>query len=344
MKAIVPDGKSGVFLADVPMPDLFADAVLCRMTHSLISCGTERKIIRECSGKTPEALIAGGSRLGYCGAGVVEQAQGEGVAFEKGQRVGFYGAPWVSHSESVVVPKHLILPLPDQVSSEQGPFLGMGAIALHGFRQASPGLGESCYVAGAGVIGNLCAQFALLSGCRVTLSDYDASRLEVFRRCVRSEKDLSCVTPDEAEASVLEQSEGRGADAVFLCMATESSGPMEQAVELVRPGGRIVILGVLDIQVPRDAFFLKEAQLTISRAAGPGRYEQDYEKKGIDYPPQYVRWTEGRNLAEALRQMAMNRLQVEPLICRTVSIDEISDVYTEIVQGKPELGYVIKWD
>jgi threonine dehydrogenase-like Zn-dependent dehydrogenase len=343
MKTIMPDGKDGVFLADVGMPELFENSALCRVTHSLISCGTERGIIQANVGKSEDETIRQGIRLGYCGAGIVEAVQGEEIRLEKGQRVAFYGAPYVSHSEYVVVPKHLVLSLPQNVSFESAAFVGLGAVALHGFREGKVGLGDVCLVSGAGLIGNLCAQLATLAGCRVVMCDYEATRLEVFKKCVSQGCDFSCAAPEKAIEAVHEVSNKRGADAVFLCVSTNSSEPIEQAFRAIRPGGRIVIVGVLDIHIPREEFFAKEAEVTISRGAGPGRYDQEYERDGRDYPLQYVRWTEGRNLEEVLRLIASRRLNVLPLISRTYSLDEAGAAYARIMEAKPELGYIISW-
>ena len=345
MKRILPDGKDGVVLTEVSVPELFENSALCRTTHSLISSGTERGIIQACQGKSLDEIIRLGVQLGYTGAGIVEETKGEAVQeFQKGQRVAYYGGPWVSHSEQVVIPKPLLFPLPDSVSSEQGSFIGIGAIAMHGFRQGRVGLGETCWIAGAGLIGNLCAQLALLAGCRVVVSDTDNSRLQLFKDCRSEGEDYLTASPDNVESTIQNFSHQQGADAIFLCMGGTSSEPLEQAIRFIRPGGKIVILGTPELQIPREEFFYKEAEITISRAAGPGRYSMDYEKQGIDYPVQYVRWTEGRNLAEVLRLIAAERLIVNPLISRKYSLQQIHEAYAELTQAQPSPGILITWD
>ncbi|MCX7001214.1 MAG: zinc-binding alcohol dehydrogenase [Candidatus Sumerlaeota bacterium] len=342
MKTIMPDGKGGVMSVEAAMPELFAGAALCRMTHSLISAGTERGIIENCIGKSAEEIIQNNTRLGYLGAGIVEEIMGERLPCKKGERVAYYGAPFVSHGEYVVVPERLLFALPENVSQECGAFIGLGAIAMHGFRLGKAGLGEVCHVAGAGIIGNLCAQFALCAGCRVILTDYDSGRLEIFKGCVPA-GDYVCAAPDVVEGAVHRMSGGQGADAVFLCMGTTSSEPMAQAMRLVRAGGRIVIVGVLDIKVPREDFFAKEVEVTISRAAGPGRYDGTYEREGRDYPVQYVRWTEGRNLGESLRLIAAGRIHVEPMISHVYPVNRFAEAYEGVIQNRPGMGYILDW-
>jgi len=343
MKTIVPDGQGGATFLDIPMPELFDNAALCRVTHSVISTGTERLMIRAAVGRSLDDIREAGIRLGYCGAGVVERVCGSDIALGPGQAVAFYGAPYGSHSEYVVVPRHLVLPIPDGMDPPEAAFIGIGAIALHGFRKGRVCLGETCFVAGAGIIGNLCAQLARVAGCRVVVSDPDPVRLEVLWACVGDARDFATVAPDDAKAAILELSDGRGADAALICASTPSAAPMEQAIDVVIPGGRIVVVGVFDIHVPREPFFQKEAEITISRAGGPGRYDVHYERDGIDYPPQYSRWTEGRNLAAVLRWLGDGRLRAGPLISETFPVASALDTYSLIMAGKDRLGYVIEW-
>lgn len=343
MKALYPDGRGRVHLAEREMPALFDNAALCRTAVSLISPGTERGIIERAIGKTPEEIVRSGMVLGYNGAGKIEEVRGEAIGLEAGQRAAFYGGPYVYHGEYLAVPRHLLYPIPETLNFDQAAFMGLGAIALHGFRQGKCALGEICLVAGAGIIGNLCAQLALLAGCRVVLTDRESERIACMEKCISHSGDIVCTTPEEAGSAVRTLSGGRGADAVFLCMGVKSAEPMNQALEMIRPGGRIVILGVLDIQIPRDPFFYKEAEIAISRAAGPGRYDSQYERDGMDYPLQYCRWTEGRNLAEALRLIASGRLRVDPLISAKYPIERYSEPYRSILEGEPGLGFLLDW-
>ena len=69
----------------------------------------------------------------------------------------------------------------------------------------------------------------------------------------------------------------------------------ELAADAVRRRGRVVLVGVVGLDLPRDPFYMKEVEFTVSCSYGPGRYDADYERRGHDYPPGYVRWTEQRN-------------------------------------------------
>jgi NADPH:quinone reductase len=345
MKAIVPDGAGGVLVMEVDSPRMFPGAVLCRLTHSLISPGTERAMIRQCAGESPEQNFARGVRLGYNAVAVVEEVTDSSgkVKVEPGRKVAIYGGPYVFHGQYCAVPPRLLVPLPEGLAPEQGVFTGLCAISLHGIRMGRAGLGEVCIVAGLGLIGNFCAQLALVAGGRVIASDYEPARRETLLNCLPDGADARAVEPDRIAPFLKDISGGRGADVVFLCMSTPSDQPVKEALEQVRPGGRIVILGDMDIRIPRNEFFAKEAEFLCSRAAGPGRYDPVFERQGVDYPGQYVRWTEEGNLAESLRLIASGRIKVEPLISSVVPVSEAPAAYQRLMQPGAEMGVILHW-
>lgn len=345
MQAIIPNGHENINVIEVPKPQMFPNSILCRMTHSLISQGTEALIIRNCMGLSDEDIKENDVRLGYCGVGIIEEIQGKHPDYKVGDRIAVYGGPYVSHRQYNVVPFHLAVPIPDKIKEEEAIFMGLGAIALHGIRIAQLEIGEICYVGGLGIIGNLCVQLALLAGARVVAADYSEKRLNIMHDSIYSEKaDCTFINPDLAEEYIEKMTECKGADQILMCMATKSSAPMEQAIELVRQGGKVVILGDLNVQVPRDDFFHKEASLTISRAAGPGRYNPIYERDGVDYPYQYVRWTEGRNLQEIMRLISNHRLNIKPMISKKFHFTDAPEQYRAILNGTEDLGFIIDWN
>ncbi len=344
MKALYANGRGGVFMADIPEPEPFDNSVLVRVTDSLVSAGTERGIIKNAKFASDDEAIKANCTLGYTGAGVVEKVFGEARDLKVGDRVACYGAPYTRHAQKLVVPRNLAYRIPDGLSSEKAAFIGLSAIAMHGFRKGRCELGSTCAVVGAGILGILAAQMALAAGSRVYVSDFATERLQCLQRCVPANADLKCTTPDKLEALVAEETKGAGVDTVLLCLATSSNEPIEQAIRIGRFRARVVLIGVLDLHFAREPFFAKETEITISRAAGDGRYDPSYERGGNDYPLYLSRWSEGRNLEESLRLIARGTLQVEPLIGDRRKIDDYKAAYEALCSGKSDLGHLFKWE
>ncbi len=343
MKSILPDGKGNVYLANTLMPELIKNSALCRVTHSLIECGTERKIIEQCRGKSRDEIMQSRIRLGSAGCGIVEQVKGKGVGVKKGSRVAFFGEPWVNHSQYVVVPNPLLCPVPDGVEPECAAFMGLGAIALHAVRSGEVSVGDITLVIGAGCVGNLVAQMTAVAGGRVVISEPDKYRLKIARTCFSDTDDVHFVLPKQASNKVMELSDRNGADSVFVCVSTPASNVMDEAIKIVRPGGRIVIVGDIDIHVPREEFFKKEVEITITRAAGPGWSDMQFERDGMDYPIQHIRWTESGNLKETMRLISHKRLRLKPLIAGVYSPTDVKEAYKQITQSASGISYLIHW-
>ena len=137
---------------------------------------------------------------------------------------------------------------------------------------------------------------------------------------------------------------GFGVDSVVITAATESNGPIELAAEVCRPKGRIVLVGVAGLNIPRPPFFQKEMQFTVSSSLGPGRNDTLYEEKGIDYPIGFARWTAQRNMQAVLELMAAGKLLVEKLTTDRLPIERAPEAYDLITGGKERyLGIVLEY-
>jgi predicted dehydrogenase/NADPH:quinone reductase-like Zn-dependent oxidoreductase len=257
--------------------------------------------------------------LGYCNAGVVLESGVDG--FSAGDRVVSNG----NHAEVVRVPKNLCAKIPQEVDDEAAAFTVLAAIGLQGIRLINPTLGETVVVSGLGLIGLMTVQMLRANGCRVLGIDFDSSRCEMARQFGAETVDLSKQEGPIAVAQAF--SRGRGVDAVVVAAATDSDEVMHQAAEMCRKRGRIVLVGVVGLNLRRDDFFKKEITFQVSASYGPGRYEADYEEKGQDYPVGFVRWTEQRNFEAVLDLMASGTLNVKPLISHRFSIDKAVDAY-----------------
>jgi predicted dehydrogenase/threonine dehydrogenase-like Zn-dependent dehydrogenase len=360
MRQVVQQQSTGdVTVVDVPLPLLHRDGALVELRASVISSGTERamrqlaqqsllgkararpdlarKMLdqarREGLGPTISMVrdrLDTPAPVGYSAAGVVLEVGERASGVRPGQLVSCAGAGYANHAEVVYVPATLCAAVPDGVAAEQAAFATVGAIALHGVRQATLTPGELVVVAGLGLIGQLAVRILLAYGHPVIgIDPSSAARQEVERLGVTA---LEPATMASGEA-----------DAVLLTAATRSSDLIAAAPSWCRDRGRIVVVGDVGLDIPRRPFYDGEVEIRFSRSYGPGRYDPDYEEAAHDYPIGYVRWTEGRNLGEVLRLIAEGRLEVDDLITDRYSIDKAPAAYQRLDQGGPVRALVLTY-
>lgn len=328
--------KSGKIETDIqPKPKLMPHHVLIRTVCSAISPGTELMIARRLN----ETAVP----LGYSAAGYVADADGECGGLVEGQRVACYGGPYVRHAEWLSVPRNLVVPIPDSVSFEDASFVGLGAIAIHALRKASIQFGETVIVIGLGIIGQLVCQIANAASYRVLAYDLMPERrnqlLDLLPNC------RIAGSVEELTALVTSESEGAGVDAVLLCANASDGSLIDQGLRWVRERGHVVIVGDMKMDFDRWLLFAKEANLTVSKAGGPGRGDLTYEREGQDYPIGFVRWTEGRNMREYIRLLDQGAVRMRTLISDQVPLAQVLQAY-ERYKTMPEqtLGMVIRYD
>lgn len=367
MKQILQNLRSGTTeLVEVPCPRVSSGQLLIRTTCSLVSAGTERMLVDfgkanpiEKARQQPDKVrmvvdkvktdglmptldavrnkLEQPLPLGYCNVGEV-LAVGKGVeGFAVGDRVASNG----KHAEVVSVPMNLCARIPDTVHDEAAAFVVVGAIALQGIRLVQPTLGEAVVVTGLGLIGQITVQLLRANGCRVLGIDYDQAKLDMAKSFGAEVVNLG-LGEDPVQAA--EQfSRGRGVDAVLVTAATQSSEPMHQAAQMCRKRGRIVLVGVAGLELSRDDFFKKELTFQVSASYGPGRYDTNYEEKGLDYPIGFVRWTEQRNFEAVLDMLADGRLDVLPLISHRFDLANTGDAYTVVGGSEPSMGILLEY-
>ena len=373
MKQVLQNRKTGrPFVGEVPVPALLRGRVLVRTVASLISAGTERAAVELVSkGLVHEARqrpdlvkavvakvknegllntfasvrdkMAASQALGYSAAGVVAALAEDVTEFQVGDRVACAGVGFASHAEVLSVPKNLCANLPENVSFESGAYGTLGAIALQGVRLAEPTLGESVVVIGLGLVGQLTVQLLKANGCRVFGLDLDPSRVSL---ALELGADKAIVSNDDATKEIEAWTRGYGVDAVLITAATDSNQPIELAARVSRLKGRVIVVGMTGMDIPRAPFFSRELKLVISMSYGPGRYDPEYEERGQDYPLPYVRWTEKRNIESFLELIAGKRVNVERLTTHRFPITEADRAYQLISgeQQEPNLGVVLNYD
>ncbi|MCX2977393.1 bi-domain-containing oxidoreductase [Candidatus Marimicrobium litorale] len=364
MKKIFQDLKSGeTRVEDVLSAQGARNCLLITSLKSLVSVGTERMLVDfgkanlvdkalQQPDKVKQALQKIGTDglmptveairskldqplpLGYSNVGIV--SENGGTSFSIGDRVVSNG----HHAEVVRVPKNLCALIPDNVDDESAAFTVLGAIALQGTRLAQPTLGEVIVVTGLGLVGLLTVQLLRAQGCRVLGIDFDSHKCELARSFGASVVDLSKGGDPLAVAQVF--SRGRGVDGVIITASTKSNEPVHQAATMCRQRGRIVLVGVVGLELSRADFYEKELTFQVSCSYGPGRYDSDYEEKGYDYPVGFVRWTQQRNFEAVLDMMASGALDVKPLITHRFAIDEAPEAY-KLLDTRGTLGIVIDY-
>lgn len=369
MKQLIQSYRSGeLWLAEVPAPAGRSGGAVVRTAASVVSAGTERMILelakKSLIGKArarpdlvkkviakirTEGLSAALEKvfakldtpipLGYSCAGTVVESGAGAISFRPGDRVACGGAGYATHAELNYVPKNLMAKIPANVSFEDASFTTLGSIAMQGVRQADVRLGERVAVIGLGLVGLLTVQILHAAGCQVLGIDPDAHRRELSLQI-----GAEAVASDDVTEAANAFSDGQGIDAVIIAAATDSNQPIETAAEISRVRGRVVIVGMVGMNVPRDSFYKKELDLRLSMSYGPGRYDPSYEEGGHDYPIGYVRWTEHRNMQSFLHLLATGRVTPSKLVTHRYSIDGALAAY-ELLESRrePYLGILIDY-
>jgi predicted dehydrogenase/threonine dehydrogenase-like Zn-dependent dehydrogenase len=374
MKQLIQNFKTGeLYVDELPMPSLTEGMVLVENKFSLISSGTERSTV-----KVAQSNLIGKARqrpdlvaqvlqnikreglqatinkirtkldsfkaLGYSSAGTVLTSLDKTSTFQPGDRVACAGQDYASHAEIIAVPQNLVVKIPDNVSFEEAAFTTMGAIALQGIRQAEPKLGEKVCIIGLGLLGQITGQLLKANGC-------DVFGIDLADRLVKLASEFSVNKAinrnDDNLLSACESfTNGYGFDSIIITAAAPSNDPIVLATEISRKKGKIIVVGAVKMDIPRDPhFYRKELELKISCSYGPGRYDVIYEEGGNDYPYAYVRWTEQRNMEAFLQILSKKAIDVRPLITHIYDIEEASKAY-ELVLGKKlehHIGILLKY-
>jgi predicted dehydrogenase/threonine dehydrogenase-like Zn-dependent dehydrogenase len=358
MKQIIQDLNNGnTILEEVPAPFIKPGHVLIQTTRSLVSLGTERMLVEfgksnlfqkamQQPDKVKEVLnkvktdglkptinavfnkLGQPLPLGYCNVGKVV-AVGKGVDdISIGDRVASNGP----HAEYVSIPKNLVAKIPDNVSDEAATFTVIGSIGLQGIRLANPTFGETFVVVGLGLIGLMTAQLLKANGCKVIGFDFDSAKVALAKQL-----GIDAVNPGDGidqVAYVNNVTNNIGADAVIITASNKTNEIISQSAKMSRKRGRIILVGVVGLDISRADFYEKELTFQVSCSYGPGRYDDDYEQKGIDYPLAFVRWTEKRNFETILQAISSNSIQVEPLITKRVLLEDYQEIYAEMIGSK----------
>jgi predicted dehydrogenase len=361
MKQVLQNASGATFVRDVPPPPCAPAGVLVRNEFSVISSGTERARVeagqKSLIGRVkqrPDLALKAVDRVrrdglrqtrdlirktldeedvsGYSSAGTIVEV-GNGVrGLAVGDRVACAGAGHANHAELVSIPRNLCAKVPQGVPMEAAALTTIASIALHGIRLADVRLGDRVAVVGCGLVGQIACRLLIAAGAEVIALDTDATRVEAARS---SGAHVGIAVDDSAGQRVLDATGGLGVDQAIVTAASSSSAPLLLAAEVARDRAAVVLVGNVPVEVPRELFFGKELSFRVSRSYGPGRYDDEYEERGLDYPIGYVRWTEQRNMACVLDLQARSALMLRDLIEDVVPIERAEEAYARL-SGPPE--------
>ncbi len=275
--------------------------------------------------------LEGAQPLGYSLCGRVIEVGGDAGGLSRGDVVACAGGGWASHADEATVPANLAVRVPEGLSPDRAAFATLGAIALQGVRLAAPEVGDCAIVIGMGIIGCLAGQILRGAGCRVFGMDISDRALQTA--LAGGAADGGAVPGDGADARAAAFTRGRGADIVLICAGSADSSTVREAGRLARRKGRVVVVGAVGMDLPREDYYRKELSFSVSCSYGPGRYDPSYEELGLDYPFPYVRWTEGRNLEAVLDLMAAGRVDPLPLVTQRIPFEQSPSAYDLIASG-----------
>jgi predicted dehydrogenase/threonine dehydrogenase-like Zn-dependent dehydrogenase len=272
--------------------------------------------------------------MGYSGVGKVVEV-GRGVTdISVGDIVAMAGQAY--HSEINRVNKNLIAKIPDTMTDyRQGALCALGGIALQGIHQAKVVPGETVAVIGLGLLGHITSRILNAYGCDVIGYDIKDKSLQ------KTNLKAFINSNDDSAADITKSlTKGRGVDKVIITAAANSNGPMDLAAAIARDRGIICMIGVTQMNIDRRPYYGKELTFTIARSYGPGRYDSNYEEKGIDYPIGYVRFTEGRNLEEFIRLISEKKADFSDLITHEIEFENADVAYEMISTNKSKEEYI----
>jgi predicted dehydrogenase/threonine dehydrogenase-like Zn-dependent dehydrogenase len=362
------DGR--IELQDLPMPTAPPNGILVRVTHSVISLGTEKMKVEQArmnllqkARARPDQVrkvldtarnlgwrnalqkvrnrLESPSPMGYSAAGIVEAVDGGNTRFRVGDRVACGGAECAFHAEYIAVPDLLAAPVPEGVPMWQAAYTTLCSIAIQAVRQTAPSLGDRVLVMGQGLVGLLITNLLKASGARVMAVDLLPSR-RPFSEAMGAEKFVNPAVQNVAE-EVRAWTDGFGVDAAVICTASQSNQPIEQAAEASRDRGKLIIVGITKVELPWRQFSEKELDVRFSRSYGPGRYDATYEWGGNDYPIGYVRWTEQRNFQAALHLMSRREINLEAITTTRFPFAQSLEVYKTLGSDPNQIGIVLEY-
>ena len=360
MKQILLDLNSGkIEIYEMPIPLIRDNFVKIKSIYSLISQGTEKKLIGFGKASPLKKIKDNKDKfnillnkikndgllnayeaakfkldtpipLGYNNVGEIVEI-GKNV---KGLAVGDYVISNGPHSEYFITSSNLCLRIPSNVDLKEATFTIISSIALHGIRLSKPTIGEKYMVIGLGLLGQVTCELLNANGCKVIAIDKDINRVKSAL-----ENNIEAYSLDEYSS----KNDLNTFDASLICASAYSSEPIDLSSEILRRKGRIIILGAIEGKFNRDKFYHKELKLMVSCSYGPGRYNKNYEEKNLDFPIEYVRWTEKRNFEAILNLIQQKKINLKKFITNIFDFSNYDNAYKISIEDSNQLGVLFQY-
>jgi threonine dehydrogenase-like Zn-dependent dehydrogenase len=332
MKAAVYKENMRLIVEDVADPIPEPNEIVMRVTYCAI-CGSDIH-------RYAYAMMHPGTIMGHEFSGVVVELGKNVKTWKVGDRItrcggkpalgrdlpnfpprysakerGFLPQKPGAYAEYLAIHEEKVMPIPKQVSDLEASLVEPLTVAVHAVRASKLKLGDTVVVLGVGPIGLLAQQCACLAGaCRVYVSDVSPTRLKVAEFLGAD----GAFNPDRIDLvkEIVNQTE-IGADVAFECAGAKST--LQQAMELVRMGGQVVLVS------------LAWEPVHCLPVEWVGR---EVELKSC-YAHLNSEWLVSMNLLKE------KRVQVEPLISKVINLDQIDEAFRELLANDNELVQVV---
>jgi L-iditol 2-dehydrogenase len=340
LNALVLEEYNQLVYREFPDPAIGPEELLIRVKASGI-CGSDVHGLDGSTGRRIPPLI-----MGHEASGIIESIGSDVSEYTVGQRVTFDSTVYCgtcfycrrgdinlcddrrvlgvscqdyrrhgTFAEYVAVPRHIIYPLPNSVSFEQGAMVEPCSVACHAAHITPLELNNLAVVVGAGIIGLLVIQTLRIAGCGpIVAVDLEAQRLALAKRC-----GADVVLDPAAEdvvATVREMSGGRGADVAFDAVGNNSS--LKTALNCLRKGGALTLIGNLKPEVDLALQTVVTGEIRIQGSCASRR----------DYPA-------------CLDMIARGTIDVDSLVSATAPLSEGAQWFERLHQGERGLMKVM---
>ncbi len=340
MKALLLTEYKQLEVTDMPVPEIGPDDVLVRVKACGI-CGSDVHGYDGSSGRRIPPLVMGhegAGEIAQIGSNVTGWTEGMRVTFDsmvscgqchfcrRGQRnlcdnrrvLGVSCDDYRRHgafAEYVAVPKQIVYPLPEELSVEHAALIEPVSVAVHAANRTPVRLGDSAVVVGTGMIGLFVIQTLRLRGCtKIIAVDLDRGKLELARQLGA---DIGLNARDESVRDVvLSETGGRGADIAVEVVG--ASAPVATAIESVRKGGAVTLVGNLtpEVQLPLQSIVTREVSLFGSCGCNG------------EYP-------------ECIDLVASGAIRVEPMISAMAPLEDGPDWFARLYEQEAGLMKVV---